>query len=243
MPSEPILVSVVIPAFNAAQFLRATVENIRRQNVARLEIIIADDGSTDNTNEVVASLENVKYCDQENRGPSTARNLGLEKAEGEFITFLDADDAWPDGSLQARLDCLQKHPQLEIALGKVRCLRDVVTSGSTPIETELSDPFVAFNIGAALYRKSVFTKIGGFDEALRFGEDTDWFLRAREANIGLMVLPETTLHYRLHDGGMTSGKTASELNVVRVLKKSLDRRRLNSGAVESLPDLEKDAAL
>jgi glycosyltransferase involved in cell wall biosynthesis len=247
---ETILVSAIIPAYNAARFLPAAIENIRAQNVANLEIIVVDDGSSDNCEDVARSL-GARYFRQENSGPAAARNAGLELSRGELIAFLDADDLWPEGSLQARLDCLQKNPQLEIALGKVQCLRDVPQAGSTPdatednreTKTELSEPFVSFNIGAALYRKSVFEKIGGFDADLRFGEDTDWFMRAREASVSLLVLPETTLHYRLHEGGMTSGKSAAQLNVARVLKKSLDRRRQmqnanTKSAPASLPNLQ-----
>lgn len=245
--SEAVVVSAIIPAYNAARFLPAAVENIRAQNVAALEIIVVDDGSSDDCQAVAQTL-GVHYFRQENSGPAAARNTGLEKARGEFIAFLDADDLWPAGSLQARLECLQNNPQLEIALGKVQCLREVTPEGgSTPnqapdaTQVELSDPFVSFNIGAALYRKSVFKKIGGFDPELRFGEDTDWFLRAREAGVALLVLPQVALHYRLHEGGMTSGKSAAQLNVARVLKRSLDRRRQSAGkdhAPAPLPNLQ-----
>lgn len=242
MSAEPILISVVIPAYNAAAFLPAAVENVRRQNQPLLEIIVVDDGSQDDSANVASSLK-VRYFRQENSGPAAARNAGLTEARGEFIAFLDADDLWPEGSLQARVDCLQSNPNIEIALGKVRCLREVAPTENTDAAepaTELSEPFVSFNIGAALYRKSVFEKIGAFDPALRFGEDTDWFMRAREAGVGLLVLSETTLHYRLHEGGMTHGKSAADLNMVRVLKKSLDRRRQSTSQPASLPNLQKE---
>ena len=243
MADETILISVVIPAYNAADFLPKAIANIKAQKQERLEIIVVDDGSVDNCAQLASEL-GARAFRQENSGPAAARNKGLELARGEFIAFLDADDLWPEGSLQARLDCLQNNPQIEIALGKVQCLRDVTPDRSTPEQstpdtptTELSEPFVSFNIGAALYRRSVFEKIGPFDADLRYGEDTDWFMRAREAAVGLLVLPQTTLHYRLHAGGMTNGKSAADLNVVRVLKKSLDRRRQSTPAPASLPNL------
>ena len=234
MNETPVL-SVIVPVYNGAKFLPQAMENIRRGCPAATEIILVDDGSSDETAQVASLYSDIVFVSQVNAGPAAARNRGLALANGEIIAFLDVDDVWPQGSLQARLEILQQDAQTEIVLGRVRCFR-VLDNG----ETELSDPFTAFNIGAALYRKSVFEKVGFFDGKLRFGEDTDWFLRAREQQAAMQVLDEVTLHYRLHSGGMTHGKGASQLNVVRALKMSLDRRRSEnqeSSALQNLPPL------
>jgi GT2 family glycosyltransferase len=82
-----------------------------------------------------------------------------------------------------------------------------------------------YYIGAGLYRRSAFERVGLFDSDLKFGEDTDWYMRAREAQLGVLRLPEVTLLVRRHSRNMTNGKSMTELNTLRVFKKQLDRRR------------------
>lgn len=241
MMTTELQVSVVIPVYNSAQFLPVAVQNIRAQNVTQLEIIVVDDGSPDSCADVAESLGVRYFRHEENRGPAAARNSGLALAKSEIIAFLDVDDLWPEGSLRVRLEHLQKNPQLEVVMGKVQYWRDMKAEEKISIapQHELSEPFVAVNIGAAVYRKSIFDKIGIFDPNLRYGEDTDWFMRAREAAVAMIVLPQVTLHYRLHPGCMTFGKKGNELNWAQVLKKSLDRRRSQKASME-LSDLIED---
>lgn len=117
------LVSVIIPVYNGEAFLAEAVESIQRQNCHSLEIIIVDDGSTDSTGSVVASLQaDVRYVYQPNNsGPAAARNRGLQMAQGNVIGFLDADDdLWPDNKLAVQLACLAAQPRTEIVLGYVQ---------------------------------------------------------------------------------------------------------------------------
>ena len=108
------LVSVIVPAYNAASFLPKAIASIDRQGYHPLEIIVVDDGSTDNTAEVVRSLPSVShYFHQENKGPSAARNVALKHAKGEFIAFLDSDDEWPVGKLELQLGRLRADPGLK----------------------------------------------------------------------------------------------------------------------------------
>ena len=242
------LISVIVPVYNGAKYLPQTLAGLRALDYPALEIIFVDDASSDDSYTLAASLiedaPHIKLLRHEtNQGPAAARNTALEVTQGEIIAFLDVDDEWPAGSFQLRLDCLRNNPDIDIALGKVQCLRETTAGSSPELQRELSAQFVSFNIGAAFYRRRVFEKIGVYDPQLRFGEDTDWFMRAREAGIGLLVLPETTLYYRLHEGGMTSGKAVTELNIAEVLKRSLDRRRQAANGekpVTDLPDLPQE---
>lgn len=226
------LVSVIVPVYNGAKYLAQAVSSVCSIDYPSLEIIIVDDASTDESfaiaNSLAAETPYIQVLQhQTNQGPAAARNSALQVARGEIIAFLDVDDEWPEGSFEVRLKCLFDNPLIDIALGKVQCLREVASDSDEPsaIQREFTDQFVSFIIGAAFYRREVFEKIGVYDPQLRFGEDTDWFMRAREAGIGLLVLPQTTLFYRLHEGGMTNGKSINELNIAQVLKRSLDRRR------------------
>lgn len=241
--THPLVVSVIMPAYNSAAFIPDAVESIRRQAYPHLEVIIVDDGSTDGTAEVAKSLNDleVRYVHQPNGGPGRARNHGLRLARGDVIAFLDADDLWPPDRLRRQLAYLERDPLLDIVLGQVQVFRSVVRpDGDREIQT-CSPCFYQLFPVAALIRRRVFEQVGGFDESLRFGEDTDWFMRAREQRVPIVLDKGVALLYRRHERNMTRGKDAKELHVVTVLKRSLDRRRRQGdGAAAPLPDLFND---
>ena len=231
---SPPLVSVVIPAFNATRFIRDALASIVRQEYGPLEILVVDDGSSDGTAEVARSFGATIVIEQPNRGPAAARNRGIAAAQGGLIAFLDTDDLWPDGKLALQVQRLTQNPSLDVVLGQIRyeALDDRTLDGIRFDEPE--GVLTNVNLGAGLFRRSVFDRVGSFDESLRFSEDQDWFLRAREAGVGIAVLAEVTLLYRLHAGNMTRGKSARELALARVLKRSLDRRRSTTRKADSL---------
>ena len=221
MSVRPLFVSVVIPVFNGAAFLSGAIKNIAQQGYQPLEIIIVDDGSTDRTSEIAADFKDqVKYVYQSNQGPAAARNKGLEIARGSIIAFLDADDQWQKKSLTVMFEGINQSPETEIVMGKVRLWRLKEDKSE-----EFSEPGVALCNGCALFRKKVFNKVGLFDPALRYGEDLDWFMRARECKVSIMMLDQVFLLYRRHQSNMTRDADPITLNVTKVLKKSLDRRR------------------
>ena len=223
------LVSVVIPVFNGERFLREAVESVLAQQYSHLEIIVVDDGSTDGTASVARSLsETVRYFYQTNQGPAAARNRGIEQAQGSLIAFADADDLWPADKLALQLPYLIKTPAIDIVLGRIQ---QVMVSGPT----QAQEPAFSVNLGSAVIRRSVFERVGLFDETMRYSEDVDWFMRAREGGATIVTIDAVTLFYRQHEENMTRGKSAAELNVLKALKKSLDRRREQTGSAAALP--------
>jgi len=218
------LVSVVIPAFNAASFLRGAIASIERQNYQPLEIIVVDDGSSDGTAEIVRSLASVtRYLHQENAGPAAARNHGLKYAQGEYIAFLDADDEWPAGKLDLQIGRLRAQPELDVVLGRIKYI-SLPGAAVLDIAFETEDRTLTHvHLGSGVYRREVFDSIGLFDESFRYCEDVDWFMRAREANISMVILGDVTLLYQLHSRNMTLHMPPSD--VARVMKRSLERRR------------------
>ena len=232
------LVSVVIPVFNGERFLREAVQSVLTQKYSPVEIIIVDDGSTDGTGTVVRGLsETVRYLHQTNQGPAAARNRGIEHAQGSLIAFADADDLWPATKLELQLPYLTKDPAIEIVMGRIQ---QVHLSGTTQAE-EFAEPAFSVNLGSAVIRKSVFDRVGLFDETMRYSEDVDWFLRAREGGAAIVTIDAVTLFYRQHEENMTRGKSPSELNVLKALKKSLDRRRELTAVAEALPTFRSRA--
>lgn len=219
------LVTVVIPVHNGGRFLEEAVRNILSQQYAALEIIIVDDGSTEDIGAVVDRLPvDVRFFRQENSGPAAARNRGVRDASGEFIAFLDADDLWPAGNLEEMVRRLRGDPEADVVHGLGQPTRYSPTESPGEYLGDPRDAF-PFYIGAGLYRRRVFQSVGLFDSTMRFGEDHDWFLRARELGARIVHLDDVTLFVRRHDGNMTRGKSLVELNALRVFKKMLDRKR------------------
>lgn len=228
------LVSIIIPVFNGERFLREAVESVLAQKYSPVEIIIVDDGSTDGTATVARSLpETVRYLHQTNHGPAAARNRGIEQAQGNLIAFADADDLWPSHKLELQLPYLIRDSKIDIVLGRIQQVLLSETQAK-----EIGDPAFSVNLGSAVIRRSCFERVGLFDETMRYSEDVDWFMRAREGAAAIMTIDAVTLFYRQHEQNMTRGKSTSELNVLKALKKSLDRRREQTGFASALPSFK-----
>lgn len=238
MTSSRPFVSVVIPAFNAERHLAAAFESVFAQGYDRLEILAVDDGSTDGTPAILERFhDRVRCARQENAGPAAARNRGIGLARGDLIAFLDADDLWPAGRLAALVARMEREPELQIAMGRTRF--ETLEGGDTlAIRFEGPDRTVVHSLlGSALMRRAAFETVGSFDESLRFGEDQDWFLRARELSARLAIIEDVTLVYRLHASNMTRGLGGTQALLPGVIKKSMDRRRRIHGAVRPLATL------
>jgi hypothetical protein len=230
VPSAPVadqpqpLVSVIIPVYNGARFIADAVQSIVAQEYRSLEIIVVDDGSTDDTAQVVARLgRDVRYVFQGNAGPGAARNRGIRDASGDLIAFLDADDLWAAGSLRLLLNRLLEDPRLDVVHGYARLFKYGEPNGGMDFLNP--DEVFPYYIGAGLYRRRAFERAGLFEEQLRFSEDTEWYGRAAELGLRIDRLQGITLMVRRHENNMTRGKTLADLQMLPVIKLMLDRRR------------------
>ena len=238
MISSKPLVSAILPIFNGGEFLVEALESIRKQNYDPLEIIIVDDGSTDNSAQVIStSGVDIRYTYQSNQGPAAARNTGLKISQGELVAFLDADDLWFPGKLHNQVDVLVDHPDIQVVLGRTRLFGDLDRLKNIDVFSKTNYSVIQPTLGSCVFRTAVFEKVGLFDEALRYGEDQDWFLRARALDIRIALLDQDALNYRVHAGNMTRVSNFKDLTLTRFLKKSLDRRRARNGA--TVPPLQK----
>jgi glycosyltransferase involved in cell wall biosynthesis len=239
MTSDSFFVSVIIPVYNGEAFLKEAFESIRQQEYELLEIIIVDDGSTDKTKEIAASFEKeVRYIYQPNSGLPATRNRGVKMARGDVIAFLDVDDLWSKDKIRLQIALLRNSPSAEIVLGYTQIMTLTGIIDGIHVFKEWGAPVLAMSVGGAVFRKSVFDKIGLFDEIQRYCDDWDWFMRAREFNIEMVVHKEVVQLYRRHDQNMTNQQSLGNQYFIRMLKKSLDRRRQeNCGQAESLPRL------
>ncbi len=221
------IVSVIIPAYNAAATLQRSVDSVLSQDVDKMEILVVDDGSTDDTPKV-ATQPALRLFSQSNRGPAAARNRGIAESRADLVAFLDADDTWPAGALRHQLAMMQRDESVDVLLGHTD---HAPLAGGTP------GRFLTFLIGAALFRRTVFDRVGMFNEELRRGEDVDWFMRAREVPINLRISERTTLTYCHDTRRPDSPAQAGPEVLAAMLKRSLDRRK-SVGEATDLPPMD-----
>ena len=212
------LVSVIVPVHNGERLLAEAIDSVLGQRHPALEILVVDDGSTDGTPRLARALEPTVRCvRQDNRGPSAARNTGIRMARADLVAFIDADDRWPADKLALQLPSLADRAT-DVSMGYTQPM-------DAAMERPLLAPRLAFSVGASVFRRSAFQRFGPFDESIRLGEDLDWLLRAREAGARIAVVDAVTLLYRQNPGSVSYGKDAAELNLFRILKSSVQRRR------------------
>jgi glycosyltransferase involved in cell wall biosynthesis/ubiquinone/menaquinone biosynthesis C-methylase UbiE len=184
-PAERDVVSVVIPCFNQAHYLGEAIESVIAQSYRKVEVVVVDDGSLDNTVEVAARYADVKYVRQDNRGLAAARNLGLRRSNGQFLVFLDADDRLQPEALAINVAALHERPECAFVYGE---FRHVGVDGR--VQEEWTRPAMSGDAycallrgnhigmhGTVMYRRAVFHTVRGFDESLAACEDYDLFLR------------------------------------------------------------------
>jgi glycosyltransferase involved in cell wall biosynthesis len=230
------LISCIVPVFNGERYIRETLESIFGQTYSPLEVIVADDGSTDNTRDAVVGFgTRVAYLHQANAGPAAARNLGLAAARGEFIAFLDADDLWHAEKLQRQMDLFAERPELDY------CVTHVQNFWEPEMEAEArrlrdhrrSRPLPGYSTQTMLSRHSLFDAIGPFDATLGHSDDTEWFLRANESGAIGALHPDVLAFRRLHPANRSriQAKTSRD-EYLQLIKNSLDRRRQDNEAVQ-----------
>jgi glycosyltransferase involved in cell wall biosynthesis len=195
IPETRPLVSVIMPVYNGADYIGHAIESVLTQDYSSFEIIVIDDGSTDNTADIVRSYRDgrIRYLRQQNKGVSHARNFGIRNAKGQFIMPLDADDMMAPAFISRHLAEFQKHPEADLVYSDVLLVDEAGHPITTMRMPEYQDcrcmirdlfraghPVVPFRLGI---RRSVFDKIGFYDEALLVGEDYDMMRRFVKAGL------------------------------------------------------------
>lgn len=206
-------VSVVIPAYNAAQWLSETIESVLAQSLPPFEVIVVDDGSTDNTQEVLARFRGmIDVISQENKGLPTARNVGIRAAKGSLIAFLDADDIWLPEKLSRQVECFEQNPDVALihtALTRFRGTETVPAIegqerfvGNCYAEFFVDRPGVVIP-STIMVRANPIREIGYFDESLNMSEDVDFCLRMARHHRFIFLASPLVLK-RLHSTNLSS---------------------------------------
>lgn len=226
-------ISVIIPIYNGEAFLTEAITSIRQQQIAPVQIIIVDDGSTDGTARLVQHLgADLHYVYQDNAGPAAARNRGVRLAHGDLITFLDADDMWASDKLEGQVRLLQQHPHIDCVLGHCRYLEVTPTGWAAT-----ASPILALKVDCALFRRRAFDMVGLFDETLRISDDIDWFMRARERGAALAIHEDAVHYYRRHTTNLTRDSQAVSASLLQAFRSSLARRKGMGDAISALANI------
>lgn len=223
-------ISIIVPCYNYGNYLSETLESVVGQTFTRWECIVVDDGSTDNTKDVVCSYTNrdnrFVYVYQENKGLSSARNSGIKAATGDYIQLLDADDLIENQKLEAQIHCFRNYPEADIVYGEVRFFdtekplerRFAMWGDNVPWMPMVSGsgkqilaPLLAGNIMVVcspLIRKEVFDTCGLFDETLSNHEDWEFWLRCALGGEQFVFLDSINTHalVRYHPDSMSRNR-------------------------------------
>lgn len=228
-PGAP-LFSVIIPSYNHAKFLPDSLASVLQQTLQSFEIVVIDDGSTDNTAEIVACYPQVKYVHQTNQGLAAARNTGIRESTGSFLVFLDSDDTLRPRALATSLRCLQAHPECAFVSGNFRRLGpDGISPARQPrVDSEhflalLKGNYIGMHATVA-YRRKAIESVGGFDIRLPACEDYDLYLRVAR-RFPVFRHDEVVADYRMHDSNMSYDAALMLRSSLRVLR----RQRIHLG--------------
>ena len=220
-------VSVIIPTYNSAQYVTQAIENVLEQTYKDFEILVIDDGSKDDTAEVVKKYgDAVRYIYQENAGVSVARNKGIKESVGKYVSFLDADDTWLPRKLELQMEAFKRNPEYKFCFSAFV----TVTADLQPIEMKharmedaaIKDLLLRGNVVGSICtvicERELFDVVGGFDPKL--SQCADWDMWVRLATLtDFLFIDEQLVTYRQHDSNMSRNAPLLEKDSLFVLEK------------------------
>jgi glycosyltransferase involved in cell wall biosynthesis len=233
--SEMALVSVVIPCYNQARFLGEAIESVLSQSYPHIEVVVIDDGSTDNTSEVASGYPGVRCIRQQNRGLAGARNEGIRRSIGDYLVFLDADDRLLPEALEVGLRELEAHPECAFVSGRWKLIASDGSPLPTPPQLRVEDDHYAALLrtcyistpAAVMYQRVMLEYIGAFDTLVSPSADYDLYLRVAR-DYPIYHHGEVVAEYRRHGTNMTRDPARMlkfESTVLRRQRKYVHNRR------------------
>jgi len=220
-------INVIIPVYNGERYLAETIESVLAQTYRPVEVIVVDDGSTDESARIAKSFGfSIRYYYQPNLGTAAALNRGIELACGDYFAFLGADDLWTEDRIRLQMAAFDAHPNVDIVSGHVKQFLSPELDESVKRKIHYSIELIPGHVlPAMLIKREVFFRVGLFETNWEVGAEMSWYLRAMEIGLHIMILPDLVLLRRLHESnkGITKRRFITER--AQILKASLDRRR------------------
>lgn len=244
MAGETPLVSVIIPTFNAGRFVNATIDSALRQTVENIEVLVLDDGSTDDTVTRVKSFRDprLRICEYTHRGAPAAMNAGLHSARGQYLGFLDHDDLWLPAKLDRHVEFFERTPGVAVTFS----WSGLIDERDRPIGLhpahwrgpisfrQLLEDYVVGSSSSLVIRRSSVLSVGSFDVQLPRCHDFDLVLRIAFAHPnGICAIPEELTLYRRHPGQMSRDWRAMHREWNTVFEKCRRLAPAETAAVES----------
>lgn len=255
-------VSVIIPVRNGKDYLQEALDSVLLQSFTDLELLLIDDGSTDDDYSRYAHQDKrIRVIHLAGTGVSRARNVGMAQSRGDLLAFLDADDVWFPGKLQAQVNYFDAHPKVGVVFGKFIRWQALPSGAFVPASSLMQDAGnlthadpersgwlytrlldgLLVGMNTAVVRRSVYETIGGFNEAMRQGEDYDFWLKAsRVAEMHSLNGPVAL--YRIH-GASAMHRLSSDNHLVNLLKAAAMRWGLKTFNDQSLTPRSFDERL
>lgn len=225
------LVSIIIPAYNAAHFLPQTLESCLRQTYPHLEIIVVNDGSRDNTAEVARSYPNVICIDQANKGLAGARNTGIDHATGDYLQFLDADDLLLPDKIKRCVETFQTDPSADVVYTDYEVRSHDLQQPASKPDLEMGEGDILrllvnttstiFRVPCPLIKSAVVRQVGGFSLGMQGVEDWHFWIKLAAAGAIYRFIPEVLVWYRDSPVSMSKNRllmTRSRLAAMQALR-------------------------
>lgn len=220
-------VSVIIPTYNRAGYLCQAIDSVLSQTFRDFELIVVDDGSVDDTKKLLERYgDKIKFFYQENKGVGAARNLGIVKARGEYLAFLDSDDYWFENKLQYEMDIIKQSKAcfvhcsafVELNAGQTKLIKP--TLPARKFEDLLRSNGIVTS--SVILHKNCIEKVGLFDESLKIAEDYEFWLRILYLGNIALYLDKTLLIYRVHDKNISKNIEETKKYEIMICRKMLE---------------------
>jgi hypothetical protein len=220
-------VSVIIPAYNASRFLKAAIDSVLAQTYADIEVIVIDDGSTDDTAQIASNSPGVICIRKPNGGVSSARNAGVRSSTGDYVAFLDADDVWHPQKIACQVALMEQHADCDLSYTRMSVDSETDSVTSTTVDAgqmrhtridelgpSFRNPF--FGTSSVIVRRAAFDRAGGFDETLPFAEDINFFLRVVIDRPLVFILEFVSVYKRPVVGSLSQDSSAGYAKLIGV---------------------------
>ena len=223
------LVSCIVPVWNGEKYLGEALDSILNQTYPQIEIVVIDDGSTDRTQDILASYgERVIAIRQAQAGPAVARNVGIERATGAFVAFLDSDDLWDPRKTELQVAMFGERADLAVCLCRIKNFwSPEIELSEQKGEVEGADGVSGWFAQSMMIKREAFQSVGKFDISLRHREAMDWLRRASDLGLTVDTVPEILVHRRLHLTNRSRSRAANDHeSLLRIARSALARKAM-----------------
>ena len=226
MSTGGLKISVIIPVHNGEKYLDKAIQSILNQKHPALEILVIDNASTDSTADIARAYPAVRYFYLNEKGLPKALNQGVEQSKGLFLTFLDADDLWKEGKLDIQLQTFRDDHELDMVFGHIEQFVSPDLPREKREQLSIRDKLLpGFAKTTLMIKRKSFLRVGLFDSSIVVSEFLEWYMRAKDMNLRMTLLPQVLARRRIHTNNMGFSERENRIDYVRVLKQGLDRRR------------------